>query len=468
MSQSFPRNFLWGAATAAYQIEGAWNEEGKGESIWDRFAHTPGKIKNGDTGDVACDFYHRYPEDIAIMAKLGFTAARISLSWPRILPQGRGSVNQKGLDFYNRVTDELLRHNIKPFVTLYHWDLPQALEDQHGWRNRDTAEYFRDYVALAADRLGDRVKHWIVLNEPWMFTMLGHFQGMHAPGRRDPIEALRAAHIVNLAQGLSVRALRESRHRPEAVGTAFSMCPTHPLTNTAHDRAAAERCDMFVNLWFLETVMNGRYPQIGGGINFEGLIDCRPGDMERIKAPLDFIGVNLYTRAVIKHDPRERYLGAKHVQPEGKELTDFGWEVYPQSISEMILKIWKDYGRPIYVTENGCSYGDVPDADGRVNDQRRISFLRRYLAQVALAIKAGADVRGYFVWTLTDNFEWAEGYGQRFGIVHCDPGSQRRIIKDSGHWYARLARSNELDDADLEEGAKGNDDAAALGRDLAE
>ncbi|HUN59333.1 MAG TPA: GH1 family beta-glucosidase [Candidatus Binataceae bacterium] len=450
MAQIFPPDFLWGAASAAYQIEGAWNEDGKGESIWDRFAHTPGKIKNGDTADTACSFYYRYAEDIAIMARLGLTAARISFSWPRILPQGRESINQKGLDFYNRVIDELLRNKIQPFVTLYHWDLPQALEDLGGWRNRDTAEYFRDYVALVADRLGDRVKHWIVLNEPWMFTMLGHFQGIHAPGLRDPIGALRATHIVNLAQGLAVRALRESRHQAKAIGTAFSICPTHPLTDSANDRAAAERCDKFVNLWFLETVMNGRYPEIGGPIRFEDLADIRPGDMDTVKAPLDFIGINLYTRAIIKHDPKERYLGAKHVQPEGKELTDFGWEVYPRSISEMILRISRKYGRPIYVTENGCSYDDLPDGDGRVRDERRICFLRRYLAEVGRAIEAGADVRGYFVWTLTDNFEWAEGYAQRFGIVYCDRDTQRRIIKDSGYWYARLVQSNQLDDLRLE------------------
>lgn len=438
MVPTFPDNFLWGAASAAYQIEGAWNEDGKGESIWDRFAHASGQTKDGDTGDVACDFYHRYAEDIAIMANLGFTASRISISWPRILPQGRGTVNQKGLDYYNRVIDEFLRHGIKPFVTLYHWDLPQALEDAQGWRNRDTAEYLRDYVALVADHLGDRVKHWIVLNEPWMFTMLGHFQGIHAPGRRDPIEALRAAHVVNLAQGLSVRALRESRHRPEAVGTAFSMCPMHPRTGSAQDRAAAKRCDSFVNLWFVETVMNGRYPRIDGGIRFEDWIDIRAGDMDIVKAPLDFIGINLYTRAVIKHDPKERYLGAKHLQPKGQEVTDFGWEVYPKSISEMILKIWQDYGRPIYITENGCAYGDRPDADGRVKDERRISFLRRYLAEVGRAIHAGADVRGYFVWTLTDNFEWSEGYHQRFGLVYTDYGSQRRIPKSSFSWYRDL------------------------------
>ena len=259
-----------------------------------------------------------------------------------------------------------------------------------------------------------------------------------------PIEALRAAHIVNLAQGLSVRAIRESCHRPAAIGSAFSLCPTHPETDSLQDREAAERCDAFVNLWFVETVMNGRYPQIDTPIRFEDLADVRAGDMDIVKAPLDFIGINLYTRAVIKHDPKERYLGARHVQPKGKEVTDFGWEVYPEAISEMILKIWRNYHRPIYITENGCSYSDAPD-DDRVRDTRRIGFLRRYLAEVGRAIDAGADVRGYFTWTLTDNFEWAEGYGQRFGLVHCDVNTQRRIIKDSGYWYSRLAQSNQLD-----------------------
>jgi beta-glucosidase len=445
MIHSFPNNFLWGAASAAYQVEGAWNEDGKGESIWDRFSHTSGKIKNGDTGDCACDFYHRFRGDIGLMSELGLTAARVSFSWPRILPRGKGAINDKGVDFYNQVIDELLNHNIKPFVTLYHWDLPQALEDTQGWRNRDTAEYFRDYAALAVNHFGDRVKHWIVLNEPWMFTMLGHFQSMHAPGRRDPLEALRATHVANLAQGLSVRALRESRNRPEAVGTAFSMCPMHPLSNSGQDRAAAERCDKFANLWFLETVMNGRYPALGAPIDFHDLLDIHAGDMELVKAPLDFIGVNVYTRTVIRHDPGERYLGAKQVRPKGKEFTDFGWEVYPRSVSEIILKVWDAYRCPIYVSENGCSYNDGPDHAGRVNDHRRISFLRRYLAEVARSIEAGADVRGYFVWTLTDNFEWAEGYGQRFGIVYCDFATQRRIIKDSGYWYSTIVRSNRLD-----------------------
>lgn len=444
---TFPKGFLWGTASASYQIEGACNEDGRGESIWDRFSHTPGKVKNGDTGDVACDFYHRYRDDIALMAELGLGAARFSISWPRIQPQGRGALNQKGLDFYSRVVDELLARQIKPFVTLFHWDLPQALEDAGGWPNRDTAKYFRDYAAIVADRLGDRVKHWMVFNEPWIFTILGYFAGMHAPGRREPAEALRATHVVNLAQGLAVRVIRERGHKPEAVGTAFSMSPVHPKNpGSKEDRDAAERWHRFYNLWFLETVMNGRYPEIYLNGRLEDRVEIRPGDLETVKAPLDFVGINLYARAVVEADPGDPNLGLKQVRPDGNEFTDFNWEVYPKALCEMILAITRDYKRPpIYVTENGCSYGEAPGADGEVRDERRVRFLRRYIAQMARAIQQGADVRGYFTWTLTDNFEWAEGYAQRFGIVYCDFPTQKRIVKQSGRWYSQLARSNALD-----------------------
>ncbi|MFI5352237.1 MAG: GH1 family beta-glucosidase [Candidatus Binatales bacterium] len=443
---TFPEGFQWGTASASYQIEGAWNEDGKGESIWDRFCHTPGKIKNGDTGDVACDYYHRYREDIALMAELGLNASRISISWPRIRPDGHGPINLKGLDFYSRVVDELLRRKIKPFVTLFHWDLPQALEDAGGWPNRDTAKHFADYAAIVADKLGDRVKHWMVFNEPWVFTILGYLAGMHAPGRNEPGQALNATHVVNLAQGLGVRAIRDRGHHPEAVGTAFSMSPIHPQNpGLKEDRDAAERWHGFYNLWFLETVMNGRYPEVYLSGKFEDRVDVQPGDLETIKAPLDFVGINLYTRQIVAHEPTDTNLGAKQVRADAKEVTDFGWEVYPKALSEMILRITKDYKLPIYVTENGCSYGDGPGPDGAVRDERRVRFLRRYIAEVSRAIAQGADVRGYFTWTFTDNFEWAEGFAQRFGIVHCDFPTQKRIVKQSGRWYSQLARSNALD-----------------------
>lgn len=443
---TFPKGFLWGTASASYQIEGGANEDGKGESVWDRFSHTPGKIKNGDTGDVACDFYHRHADDIELMAQLGLNAARISIAWPRIMPTGKGPVNQKGIDFYSRVADEMLKRNIQPWVTLYHWDLPQTLEANGGWPNRDLAEYFRDYAVAVADALGDRVKHWMVFNEPWIFTMLGYATGIHAPGRKEMVEAIKATHTVNLAQGMAVRAIRESKNHPEAVGTAFSMSPVHPETHSLEDRTAAERWHRFYNMWFLDTVMRGKYPDAYLHGSIKDHVEIRDGDMDTIKAPLDFIGINLYTRAIVAHDSNDRYMGVKQRRAKAGEVTDFGWEVYPQALSEMIQHVAKEYpGVAIYVTENGCSYGEGPDAAGKVDDQRRISFLRRYIFEVGQAMKAGAEVRGYFLWTFTDNFEWAEGFAQRFGIVHCDFKTQKRTVKESGRWYGQLARTGALD-----------------------
>jgi beta-glucosidase len=443
---SFPKGFLWGTATASYQVEGAWNEDGRGESIWDRFAHTPGKIRTGDTGDVACDFYHRYRDDIALMKQLGLTASRFSIAWPRVIQGGRGRLNQKGIDFYGRVVDELLKNDIEAFPTLYHWDLPQALQDAGGWTNRDTAAAFADYAAAVVDKLGDRVTNWMIFNEPWIFTILGHLRGIHAPGIRDPAAAIRATHVVNLAQGMAAKALRGSKHSNLRVGTAFSMSPVHPRTQSSEDVEAADRWHRFYNLWFLETAINGRYPQVYLSGRQNEMLGVQPGDLETVKAPLDFIGINLYTRAVVAHDPNEENVGVAQVRPGGDEFTDFGWEVYPKALSEMILRITKDYNRPaIYVTENGCSYADGPDASGEVHDDRRISFMRRYIGEVGKAIGAGADVRGYFSWTSTDNFEWAEGFAQRFGIIHCDFKTQKRTIKDSGKWYALLARTNAVD-----------------------
>lgn len=443
---SFPKGFLWGTASASYQVEGAWSEDGRGESIWDRFAHTPGRIRDGASGDVACDFYHRCRQDVALMAELGLNAARFSIAWPRIFPDGRCAINLKGLDFYSRLIDELLGHGIQPFPTLYHWDLPQALEEAGGWPNRDTAEHFRDYAAAVAGRLGDRVTHWTIFNEPWVFCILGYLLGIHAPGRTEPAQAIRATHVVNLAQGMAASALRQGRHKPAAIGTAFSMSPVHPRSDSPEDRAAAERWHNFYNLWFLEPAINGRYPHAHLSADQNHLLGVEPGDMEIVKAPLDFIGINLYTRAVVAHDPGEPNLGVARVPPATGERTDFGWEVYPGALSEMVLRISRDYGRPpIYVTENGCSYGDGPGADGQVRDRRRVDFMRRYIGALGEAIRQGADVRGYFAWTLTDNFEWAEGFTQRFGIVHCDFNTQARTVKQSGQWYAALARSNRLD-----------------------
>ena len=444
---TFPKGFLWGTASASYQIEGGWNEDGKGESVWDRFSATPGKVKAGENGKVACDYYHRYPEDIAIQSELNLSAARISLSWPRIFPTGKGQLNPHGIDFYKRVIDQLLARNIQPWVTLYHWDLPQALEDQGGWPNRDLAEYYRDYAAAVVDQLGDRVKHWMIFNEPWIFTVLGYLTGIHAPGRRESGAALRATHTVNLAQGMAGRAIRESRNKPTAVGTAFSMAPVHPLSDSAQDADAAERWHRFSNAWFLDTALNGRYPDAYPDGRIAERVGMRPGDDELMKTKFDFIGINLYSRAVVACDPNDHNLQIKQVRREVGEMTDFGWEVYPAALKEMVLRVTRDYGRPpIYITENGCSYGDPPGPDGKVHDTRRIAFTRRYLTELHQSIQQGADVRGYFHWTLTDNFEWAEGLSaQRFGLVYCDFKTQKRTIKDSGRWYANVARTNSLD-----------------------
>jgi len=439
----FPHGFVWGCATAAYQIEGAWNQDGKGESVWDRFCHTSGNIKNGDTGDVTCDHYHRYRDDVVIMKELGLTSYRFSISWPRIFPTGKdSSVNPKGLGFYSQLVDELLANDITPLPTLYHWDLPQKLQDKGGWAQRDTAQYFADYAATMVKHLGDRVKRWVIFNEPEIFVRHGYLLGTHAPGIRDASIAMRASHIVNMAQGLATRAMRATDK--VELGTAFSMEGVYPASDGKEDDLAAERFFRCNNLCFLEVVQNGCYPEAYVDGTDLAYLTVQPGDMEIVKSSLDFIGINLYSRSVVANNPQDKKLGRRIVQVEDAERTDYGWEVYPQAIHDVIMRIWRDYRCPIYITENGCSYNDGPDKHGVVNDERRISFIRRYLDQVARAIKDGADVRGYYHWTLLDNFEWAEGYHQRFGLVYADHSTQRRIIKQSGHWYRDLIAVNRL------------------------
>ena len=439
---AFPPDFVWGCATASYQIEGAWNEDGKGESIWDRFSHTPGRVMNGDTGDIACDHYHRYREDVALMKELGLKGYRFSISWPRVFPAGKGEVNGKGLDFYSRLVDELLAAGIEPLPTLYHWDLPQALEDEGGWANRETAKHFADYAATVVAHLGDRVKRWSIFNEQLSFTVLGYMVGYHAPGIRDPALGLRTTHIANLAQGLAARAMRAARGDLQ-LGSAFSMWgAVHPASESDEDRAAAERYFRFHNLWFLEPALLGRYPDAYvDGFDPERL-GVQPGDMETVRAGLDFIGINLYSRTVVAHDPQDRNLGARQVHVPDVERTELGWEIYPEGIYEVIMRCWREYQRPIYITENGAAYSDAPDGRGAINDERRISYLGRYLAQVGRAIDGGADVRGYYLWSLMDNFEWAFGYGQRLGVVYVDYATQRRAIKQSGYWYRDTIAAN--------------------------
>jgi beta-glucosidase len=447
----FPKGFFWGTATGAYQIEGAWNEDGKGESIWDRFAHTPGKIKNGDTGDVACDSYHRWREDIALMRAMNLNSYRFSISWPRIQPSGSGPANSKGVDYYSRIIDALLEAHIRPLVTLYHWDLPQVLEDAGGWPNRDTASRFADYVQLVAQALGDRVNDWMIFNEPDAFVDLGHLEGTHAPGRASLLDFLRATHVVNLAQGGGFRALKAARPSSR-VGTAFSMSPCEPATDSEADKLAAERAHAMTNTWFLEPALRGRYPD---ALTFlpETAMRIKSGDMESMRAPLDFIGINLYYRIIASAPPTlERVAHTQDwlfpVKMEGGQQgpkTDIGWEVWPKALYDMVTRISRDYKRPVIeITESGCSYNDGPDGTGVIHDRRRIDYHRDYLAALAQSIAEGADVRGYHAWSLLDNFEWAEGDSQRFGLTYVDFKTQQRTLKDSAHWYAKVASENRL------------------------
>jgi beta-glucosidase len=444
---AFPEGFRWGAATAAYQIEGGAREGGKGESIWDRFTHTPGRIKNGETGDRACDSYHRFREDVALLRAMHMNSYRFSIAWPRIQPEGRGPANAAGLDYYRRLVDALLAAGIRPFPTLYHWDLPQALEERGGWPERDTAARFAEYAHLVVRALGDRVGDWILFNEPSIFTLFGYGQGIHAPGRRDRTALLRATHAVALAQGEAFRAVKQERAELR-VGTAFSMSPCEPGSGAADDAEAAERMHGWVNDWFLHAALRGAYPAcFEGGLPAE--LDVREGDMARVAAPLDFVGINLYSRMLVHADPKDRLgLGARSLGLGGYDgpQTDFGWEVWPDALYDAVMRVTRDYGRPVIeITENGCSYADGPGPDGVIRDQRRIDFFRGYLAALARAIEDGADVRGYHAWTLMDNFEWAEGFAQRFGLAWTDVATCDRTLKQSGEWLGRVAAENGLD-----------------------
>ncbi len=442
---TFPPGFTWGAATSAYQIEGAWNEDGRGLSIWDTFTRQPGRVLQSETGDVAADHYHRWQEDVELMAELGLNAYRFSISWPRIQPAGSGEANLAGLDFYDRLVDALLARGIEPYPTLYHWDLPQALQDRGGWPNRETALHFAEYSRIVAERLGDRVTRWITHNEPGIMALSGYLFGAHAPGLQDPFAAAAAAHHLLLSHGLSAQALRQAARKPPQVGIALNLTPVHPATPSPADREAARRFDGFSNRLFLDPLLRGQYPEdvvslAGGFFPF-----IQPGDLEVIAMPLDFLGVNYYSRSVVAFHPSFPILQASVVQPEGSEYSQM-WEIYPPGIYELLIRLWREYGvQNLVVTENGIPVPDGVDFDGKVRDERRIRYLRDHLVQVHRAIQEGAPVRGYFVWSLLDNFEWTLGYGMRFGLVYVDFESRKRTIKESGKWYAEVIRRNGLD-----------------------
>ena len=433
----FPHNFLWGAASAAYQVEGAWNEDGKGESIWDRFSHTPGKINDGNTADIACDHYHRYEEDIALMREIGLKAYRFSTSWSRVLPTGRGRINPKGLDFYDRLVDRLCAANIEPLLTLYHWDLPQALQDEGGWDNRNTAHAFADYTALMVKRLGDRVNYWTTFNEPSVITFIGFLTGEHAPGFKDQRMAYQVAHHLMLAHGLGMQTIRTIKPDAKA-GIVLNLWMSEPASDSAEDLAAANKFWDENETLFLDPLFKGHYPPAVYDMVGKNMPKIQDGDLALIAQKMDYVGINYYSRNVLTAKGKVEKI-------EGSEYTEMGWEVCAPALRRMLVKINSEYNLPpIIITENGVAFKDEVSADGKVHDLRRIEYLKEHFIQTRLAMLDGVDVRGYMVWSLMDNFEWGHGFSKRFGLAYTDYTTQKRIVKDSGEWYADVIRKNEV------------------------
>jgi beta-glucosidase len=436
----FGKDFLWGVATSAYQIEGAYNVDGRGPSIWDTFSHTEGKVKNNETGDIACDFYHKYPADINMVKDLNFNAFRFSLSWPRILPSGKTIVNQKGIDFYQQVIDKCLEKGIEPWVTLFHWDLPQELENRGGWKNREVVDAFSEYALLCAKTFGDRIKNWMVLNEPFAFTGLGYLLGMHAPGKYGLKNFLPAAHHAALCQGIGGRILKENVKNGK-IGTTQTITVVDPFEETEEALIAVKRYDALLNRMFVEPAAGLGYPlaDLPALSRIEKYM--QPDDAELLKFDFDFIGLQNYTRVVVKNNSVMPVLHAVPVSPKKRKAahTEMGWEVYPEGICRALKAYAKYPIKEIYVTENGAAFRDIL-IQGKVHDQRRIDFFKEYLKQVLKAKNEGVNVKGYFVWSLLDNFEWAEGYNRRFGLVYVDFKTQQRFMKDSGEWFREFLK----------------------------
>jgi len=445
----FPEDFIWGAATASYQIEGAWDKHGKGESTWDRFTHTQGNIKNNDTGDVADDHYRLWKKDIALMKRLGLKSYRFSISWPRIMPAGRGKVNQKGIDFYSKLVDGLLDAGIAPFVTLYHWDLPQVLEDEGGWVVRSTAEAFADYANVVSRALGDRVKNWITHNEPAVVAWLGYETGAHAPGVKDYPKAMRAAHHLLLSHGMAVPIIRRNSEAAE-VGITLNINWKVAASNSKLDRDAAQQDDGKWFRWFADPVYGRGYPSdmvdyfTKQGALPNGLDFVKDGDMDAIAVPTDFMGLNYYNRNLARVNSQDNEPQLVFPKPKTPEnWTEMDWEIYPEGLTGVLSRVYFNYiPFKIYITENGASYSTGPDESGNVPDEHRTNYLRTHFAAAHRAIQAGVPLAGYFVWSLLDNFEWSFGYSQRFGIVWVDYETQKRILKDSAKWYKKVIKKN--------------------------
>ncbi len=443
----FPEGFLWGVATASYQIEGRIEENGKGESIWDRFSHIPGKIIDGSNGDIACDHYHLYPQDIQLMKELGIKTYRLSISWPRIFPQGKGSPNPKGIEFYRNLISQLVQNDIKPAVTLFHWDLPQKLQNIGGWANREVADYFEEYAKYVFKELGDLVQIWITLNEPSVYTFVGHNEGRHAPGITDFSTALQVAHNLLVGHGKAVKAYREMGLKGE-IGLSQNMTPMYPASEKESDVSAARRCDGYWNRWFNDPIFKGEYPQdmLDWYSTRVVLPEMSKEDLEIIKTPIDFLGLNNYFGSKVKQDDTKWPLQLSE-SFIGEYRTEMGWGINPECFYDLLKRLGREYpGVKIYITENGCAFKDQINRDGEVLDENRVDYLFNHFRSAHRAIQEGVNIAGYFIWSLMDNFEWAEGYTKRFGIVYVDYPTQRRIIKKSGYWYNDVIRSNGIED----------------------
>ena len=436
---SFPEGFLWGAATSAYQVEGSPLADGAGPSIWHRFSHTPGLVHGNETGDVACDHYRRFRDDVLLMKELGLTAYRFSIAWGRVLPEGIGRVNEKGLDFYKRLVDALGEAGIAPMATLYHWDLPAALDDRGGWLNRDVAAWFADYARIAVRALDGRVRMWATLNEPWVVTDGGYLYGGLAPGHRNLFEAPIVTHNLMRAHGAAVDAYRaEGKH---AIGLVVNIEPKYPASESDADLAATRRADAYMNRQFLDTALLGQYPEELPGIFGEAWPNFPASDLDAIRRPIDFVGVNYYTRGVMRHDAKAWPIAASRVRQPG-EHTAMEWEVYPEGLGKTLVDVRDRYGpMPLYVTENGAAFEDPAPTHGTVADPARVAYLRAHLRELSRAREAGVDVRGYFAWSLLDNFEWSYGTSRRFGIVRVDYDTQKRTPKDSARFYSEVIRT---------------------------
>ena len=443
----FPEDFVWGAATATYQIEGAWDEDGKGESIWDRFSHTPGMIDNADTGDTACDHYHRWKEDLTLIKDLGLKAYRFSISWPRIIPLGQGKINQAGLDYYNHLVDALLDLGVEPYITLYHWDLPQILQEKGGWPARFISEAFAEYTEVVSRSLGDRVKNWITLNEPFVSAFIGYLEGHHAPGIKNTDQAIRASHHLLLSHGLAVPIIRQNSPNAK-VGITLNLTHTEPASPSIADKKAAVWRDGYINRWFLDPLAGRGYPQdmVDG---FKQELDfVEPGDLDCIMVPTDFLGVNYYTREIC----RSTAVSEKGNHPQtlfrGEEITEMDWEVYPEGLYKVLGRVYFDYKfQAILITENGAAFPDQI-ADGQVDDPARLSYIKGHLKMVNKAIQAEVPVKGYFAWSLLDNFEWGYGYSKRFGLIHVNYQTLERIPKSSANWYRQVIKDNCINEED--------------------